>query len=284
MSLSGAARRPVPPQRPAGRRACLWDNRRIMGKPPIPPAPGDRPAPRFHVPDALSAGSSIRLPERVARHMAALRLHAGADIILFNGTAGQYRATLQKPGRDYCAAQVLDFQAMERESPLNMTLAQCLSAGDRMDMSLQKATELGVSAIAPLESERSVVRLSAERARRRLDHWRNVVIAACEQCGRNRIPEVSPLAALLPWLGQPLSGLRLVLDPEAASGTAELPVHAPEAITLLIGSEGGFAPHERAAIERAGFRPLRLGPRVLRTETAPLAALAVLQSRWGDFR
>ena len=255
-----------------------------MGKPPTPSTSAERPAPRFYVPDTLFPGNEIRLPERVARHIAVLRLRPDEGITLFNGRAGQYRAVVNGLGRDRCSARVLEFQDTECESPLNMTLAQCLSAGDRMDVTLQKATELGVSIIVPLQSERSVVRLSAERAQRRLEHWRNVVISACEQCGRNRIPEVKPLAELLPWLAQPATGLRLLLDPENGSGTASLPASAPSAITLLIGSEGGFASHERSAAERSGFQPLRLGPRVLRTETAPLAAIAVLQTQWGDFR
>lgn len=267
-----------------GRPTLLWDNCHIMGKSPSPLAGNTRPAPRFYVPDTLSPGSQVQLPERVARHIAVLRLSAGAPVTLFNGRAGQYRALLQSPDRNRCAARVTEYQDVACESALNVTLAQCLSAGDRMDMTLQKATELGVSVIVPLESERSVVRLSPERALRRLDHWRNVVIAACEQCGRNHIPEVQPLSELLPWLAQAPAGLRLVLDPDSGSGMASLPAAAPEAVTLLIGAEGGFAPHERAAAQRCGFQPLRLGPRVLRTETTPLAALAALQTRWGDFQ
>jgi 16S rRNA (uracil1498-N3)-methyltransferase len=240
--------------------------------------------PRFHVPDELSPGGKIRLPDRVARHIAVLRLRQDQEITLFNGRSGQYQAVLSNLERGQVSVRILQFQDIERESPLNITLAQCLSAGDRMDMTLQKATELGVAAIVPLASKRSIVRLSAERAARRLEHWRNVVIAACEQCGRNRIPEVRPVAELLPWLSQPPTGMCMLLDPEAGLGVSSLPAIAPEALTLLIGPEGGLTPDERAFAGRGGFMPIRLGPRTLRTETAPLATLATLQTVWGDFR
>ena len=241
-------------------------------------------SPRFHVPGELFPGGEIRLPELVARHIAVLRLRQDQEITLFNGRAGQYQAVLSSLARGQVSATVLQFDEVERESPLHITLAQCLSAGDRMDMTLQKATELGVATITPLASERSIVRLSAERAERRLEHWRNVVIAACEQCGRNRIPEVHPVTDLLPWLTQPPAGMCMLLDPEAGLGASSLPAVVPEAVTLLVGPEGGLTPDERAFAKRSGFLPLRLGPRTLRTETAPLATLAVLQTAWGDFR
>lgn len=241
-------------------------------------------SPRFHVPGELFPGSEIRLPERVVRHIGVLRLRQDQEITLFNGVGGQYQAVLSGLARGQISAKVLQFQDIERESPLHITLAQCLSAGDRMDLTLQKATELGVAEIVPLSSERSIVRLSAERAMRRLEHWRNIVIAACEQCGRNRIPEVRPVTDLLPWLSQPPAGMCMLLDPEAGLGASSLPAAAPEAVTLLIGPEGGLTTDEQAFARRGGFLPMRLGPRTLRTETAPLATLAVLQTVWGDFR
>jgi len=244
----------------------------------------DRPLPRLFVPDGLSPGAEVRLPERAARHIAVLRLRQDDEVSLFNGNGGQYRAVLSSLGRDRSLARVVEFQPVERESPLTLNLAQCISSGDRMDTTLQKATELGVSCIIPLASERSVVRLSAERAERRLEHWRSVVIAACEQCGRNRVPEVQAVGELLPWLATSAPGMRMWLDPGAAQNAGDLKTTAPSSITLLVGAEGGFAPHERSAIERSGFLPIRLGPRTLRTETAPLAALAALQTLWGDFR
>ncbi len=171
---------------------------------------------------------------------------------------------------------------MERESPLAITLAQCLSSADRMDITLQKSTELGVSRIVPLASERSVVKLSGERADRRVAHWRNVLVAACEQCGRNRVPEVAAITDLADFLGVPgrRRGLRLLLAPDASRDLRSL--EPASAVTLLVGPEGGLAPQERRHAEASGFVPIRFGPRVLRTETAPLAAIAAMQALWGD--
>jgi len=240
---------------------------------------------RFFVSDTLSPGAEIRLPERAARHVGVLRLREGEALTLFNGEGGECRAVLTGLARDRITARIIERIDAERESPLAITLAQCVSAGDRMDFVLQKATELGASQIIPIVSERSIVRVSGERAERKLEHWRNVVIAACEQCGRNRTPVIPPMAELHPWLaGLPASGLsgaRLLLAPDGLSGAGSLARETH--VTLLVGPEGGLAAHEREAAERAGFKPLRLGPRVLRTETAPLAALAMLQTLWGDF-
>ena len=252
-------------------------------------APSDdraQAAPRFHVPDGLAPGAQIRLPDRAARHVAVLRLRAGDAIRLFDGSGGEFQAQLTALERSRITALIGQRSELERESPLGITLAQCLSGGDRMGLALQKATELGVAAILPLASERSVVRLSAERAERKLEHWRNVVIAACEQCGRNRVPTVHAPQDLHAWLaGSDAGALRLMLLPQADRSLSELAPPAPGApITLLAGPEGGLAPHETAAALRAGFTAVRLGPRVLRTETAPLAALAALQMLWGDFR
>lgn len=242
-------------------------------------------APRFFVPETLAPGAEIRLPERAARHVAVLRLREAETITLFNGEGGEYRAVLTGLARDRVTVRIVERFDIERESPLAITLAQCVSAGDRMDFVLQKATELGATRIIPIVSERSIVRVSGERAERKLEHWRNVVLAACEQCGRNRPPVIPPMAELLPWLaGLPASdasGARLLLAPDGVSGAGSL-AREPR-VTLLVGPEGGLAAHEREAAEHASFKPVRLGPRVLRTETAPLAALAVLQTLWGDF-
>jgi 16S rRNA (uracil1498-N3)-methyltransferase len=170
----------------------------------------------------------------------------------------------------------------DRESPLAIALAQCVSTGDRMDTTLQKSTELGVSKIVPIASERSVVRLSRDRADRRLAHWRNVVIAACEQCGRNHVPEVTAITEFAAFLSPAASddGLRLLLAPDSDRDLKQL--DPPGKVTLLVGPEGGLAPEERQRAERSGFVPIRFGPRVLRTETAPLAAIAAMQALWGD--
>jgi len=241
--------------------------------------------PRFFVPEVLSPGTDIRFPERAARHVAVLRLREGEAITLFNGEGGECRAVLTGLARDRITARVVELFDTERESPLTITLVQCVSASDRMDFVLQKATELGVSHIIPIVSERSIVRVSGERAERKLEHWRNVIIAACEQCGRNRAPVIPPMVELHPWLASlpasGSSGARLLLAPDGVAGAGSL-ARATH-VTLLVGPEGGLAGHERAAAERAGFKPVRLGPRVLRTETAPLAAIAMLQTLWGDF-
>ncbi len=229
----------------------------------------------------LSPGAEIELPERVARHCAVLRLRRGDAVVLFNGEGAEFSAELMRVSSGDVRARVISMQTPERESPLAIALAQCVSSGDRMDTTLQKSTELGVSRIVPIASERSVVRLSSNRADRRVDHWRNVVIAACEQCGRNRIPEVAGIADIEVFLGGTTRDeLRLLLAPDADQSLKQLA--RPDRVTLLVGPEGGLTVQERAQAERAGFVPVRFGPRVLRTETAPLAAIAAMQSLWGD--
>ena len=238
-------------------------------------------APRFHVAFRLAAGAEVALGARAAQHVAVLRLRAGDAVTLFNGEGGQYACTLSYAGRNGARVRIGSWTDIERESALDITLAQGLAAGDRMDYALQKATELGVSRIRPLATERSVVRLSADRAASKLVHWQNVVSAACEQCGRNRVPEVLPVAPLHALLGQPAGdSLRLLPSPAAALRLRDL---APaRSVLLLIGPEGGLSAREKQDAERAGFTPVRLGPRVLRTETAPLAAISALQAMWGD--
>lgn len=230
----------------------------------------------------LSPGAEIALPETAARHaVTVLRLQPGDMLSLFNGEGGEYRATLVAVSKREARVRVTQFQATERESPVDITLALGISAGERMDYSLQKATELGVSAIAPLATERSVVKLAGERAGKRLQHWQHVVIAACEQCGRNRVPAVAPVQKLFDYLAAVDRNQRLLmLSPDA--DTALKRVAPTAAAVLLIGPEGGLAPAEYQAAQASGFEPVKLGPRILRTETAPVAALAVLQALWGD--
>ena len=243
---------------------------------PLPPA-----APRFYVPSGLAPGAEIELPERAARHVAVLRLARGDAITLFDGSGGQFAAELTRVSRDAAHARVGRRDALERESPLAVTLAQCVSSGDRMDLTLQKATELGVARIVPLASERSIVRLSSERADRRVAHWRGIVTAACEQSGRNRVPGLEPITAIDVFLSAPAAGeVRLMPSPDADRDLKGL---APaRAVTLLVGPEGGLSPSERARAEAKGYLPVRFGPRVLRTETAPLALIAAMQVLWGD--
>jgi len=244
-------------------------------------SPSAPAAPRFYVPLPLASGAEVELPERAARHVAVLRLERGDAITLFDGSGGQFAAELTRVSRDTARARIGRREAAERESPLAVTLAQCVSSGDRMDLALQKATELGVRRIVPLASERSIVRLSSERADRRVAHWRGIVTAACEQSGRNCVPEVEPITAFDIFLAVPAAGeLRLVPSPDASRG---LKAFAPaRAVTLLIGPEGGLSPSERARAEAKGYAPVRFGPRVLRTETAPLALIAAMQVLWGD--
>ncbi len=240
--------------------------------------------PRFHVFGRLSPGSLYALPAEPARHAAqVLRLRAGDAIILFNGEGGEYGARIEDIRRAEVVARVHDHNAAERESPLQVHLAQGISSGERMDYTLQKAVELGVAGIQPLAMLRSVVKLDAERARRRTQHWQQVASAACEQCGRNRVPEVHAPLALEHWLAAQPSGDKLMLAPDGESGLADLPPPAGT-LWLLAGPEGGFDARESALARAAGFRALRLGPRILRTETAALAALAGMQALWGDFR
>ena len=240
--------------------------------------------PRFHFPDNLACGMRASLPPQSAHHAAkVLRLRTGDEIILFDGNGGEYSAQINEIDKRGVTVQIGAHHASERESPLVVTLAQAISSGDKMDITLQKATELGIARIQPLESERSVVRLSGERAEKRVAHWQGVVISACEQCGRNQIPEVAPIRRLHDWLGgAEKSGLRLMLSPEAESGLRDLP-RPDQPATLLIGPEGGFSAAETASARHAGFIPVRLGARILRTETAALATLAAMQALWGDF-
>lgn len=239
------------------------------------------PAPRFFIDGPLAAGAEIDLPERVVRHIAVLRLRIGAALTLFNGSGGQCGGALTHVTRNAARARVLAWGDVERESDLEITLAQGLSGGERMDFAIQKATELGVRAIQPLATERSVTRLSAQRADRRLAHWRNVALSACEQCGRNRPPEVRNLATLDAFAAGTGAGmLNLLLAPSGAVRLRELA--RAVRITVLIGPEGGLSSDEQARLLRAGYTSVRMGPRVLRTETAPLAAIAALQSMWGD--
>lgn len=230
----------------------------------------------------LSPGAEITLPESAARHaVTVLRLQVGDTLKLFNGGGGEYRANLVAINKREARVRVADFLATERESPVDITLALGISAGERMDYSLQKATELGVTAIQPLATERSVVKLAGERADKRLQHWQHVVISACEQCGRNRVPAVAPVQKLYAYLAAADRGKRLLMLSPNASTPLKQVVPTASAV-LLIGAEGGLAPAEYEAAQASGFEAVSLGPRILRTETAPVAALAVLQALWGD--
>ena len=248
-------------------------------------------SPRLYCPTSLGSDELIDLPAAVAHHAArVLRLREGDPVTLFNGEGGESEARLTRIGSRSVSAMVGKHHAVERESPLQVTLLQGLAGAERMDYVIQKAVELGVAAIAPVTMTRSVTRLDAARASKRAEHWRSVIVASCEQCGRNRLPLLHPLRDFDAALGSPddpgaTTGavLSLVLSP--GEGKSLRAFERPSgAIRLLIGPEGGLAPEELAAAQRAGFRNVRLGPRVLRTETAGVAALAAMNALWGDWR
>jgi 16S rRNA (uracil1498-N3)-methyltransferase len=240
-------------------------------------------APRFYLDQPLAPGARFSLPPGPARHAArALRLAVDDTIILFNGRGGEFAARIERINKDEVAVSVTEFAALERESRLRVMLAQGISSGERMDYTLQKAVELGVAAIQPIAARRSVVKLTGERADRRVAHWQGVVASACEQCGRNQVPVVAPPQPLAHRLGQRPGGRLLFLSPLAEARLADL--QPPEGQDWLVaGPEGGFEADEIAALHTTGAIPVRLGPRVLRTETAALAALAAMQTLWGDF-
>ncbi|SBT09525.1 Ribosomal RNA small subunit methyltransferase E [Candidatus Accumulibacter aalborgensis] len=236
----------------------------------------------------LAVGARVDLPQRVAHHaVKVLRLRHGDGLTLFTGAGGEYSARIAgiEPAR--VSVEVLAWLATERESALSITLVQALQAGDRMDLTVQKAVELGVDRIVPVISRRGVVRLEDQRALRRVEHWRGVVAASCEQCGRNRLPEVAIPESLEHWLARAAErgALRLMLVPAAGHSLSMLPGPIADGrVELLIGAEGGLAPEEMQMAALAGFLSVRLGPRVLRTETAGLAALAAIQFLWGDLK
>ena len=238
---------------------------------------------RFYADVALVAGTLISLPEQTARHVQVLRLQPGERILLFNGRGegeGEFDATVERMGRSHVDVTVGAWIATAREAARTVHLAVGMPANDRMDWLVEKATELGATSIQPLMSERSVLRLKADRADKKVAHWRGIAIAACEQCGRNRLPRVHAVAMLAEWLqNNPApadSGKRLLLSlRDGALPLAQMRASVGD-LTFLSGPEGGLSPAEEAAAIACGFHPVTLGPRVLRAETAPLACLSVL--------
>jgi 16S rRNA (uracil1498-N3)-methyltransferase len=249
--------------------------------------------PRLYCEMALSEGSVIDLPAAAAHHASrVLRLREGDPITLFNGEGGEFEALLSRIAPKAVSAAVGAHRAIERESPLDITLMQGLASAERMDWAIQKAVELGVAAIAPVTMARSVTRLDAPRAAKRAEHWRAVIVAACEQCGRNRLPLLHPLVGFADALARPRLDDAAVTHEEILSlafspddGIALAAIAAPAgAVRVLVGPEGGLTADELSAAKRAGFQTARFGPRVLRTETAGVAVLAAMNALWGDAR
>jgi len=240
---------------------------------------------RVHVDLPLSPGARVALPEDAANHLVrVLRLQAGDTCVLFNGDGRDYPATLQSATKRGVEAELGVPTEIDNESPLRIALLQGIARGEKMDWILQKATELGVASVHPVHSDRSEVKLEGERATKRLAHWQGVVVSACEQSGRARIPEVAAAQALPALLTGALpSTRRFLLDPEAEDAIATMPPLDGDCM-LAVGPEGGWSPRDRQALQAAGFVGLQLGPRVLRTETAGIAAIAALQARFGDLR
>jgi 16S rRNA (uracil1498-N3)-methyltransferase len=238
---------------------------------------------RVYIDAALEPGADLALAGNAAAHLLrVLRLRPGAALTVFNGRGGEYLGRIKGVRRTEVTLTVGEHQAVERESPFALTLAQGVSRGERMDLVVQKATELGVSRLIPLLTERSIVRLDEEQIDRKSSHWRSIAIAACEQCGRNRLPRVALPARLQELLAEPAGDtLRLLLSPSAARRLEDVPRPASGA-TVLIGPEGGLSDAEQADAQAAGFTAVSLGPRVLRTETAAIAALTLLQREFGD--
>ena len=239
--------------------------------------------PRIHCEHKLGPGAQFALAPEAAQHVAkALRLKAGDTVTVFDGRGGEYEASIQRVDRDRVDVKVGAWRDVDREGLLSVGLVQGLPEADKMDWIIQKATELGAAWIQPIICERSVVRLSGDRAARREAHWRRVAIAAAEQSGRTSVPEVRPTLGFMSWIAVPGGPARWLLDPGATPLAAKMPPPSP--LEIVVGPEGGLSERERSLAIDRGFDSVALGPRVLRTETAPLAALAALHALAGDFR
>jgi 16S rRNA (uracil1498-N3)-methyltransferase len=236
---------------------------------------------RVYVDAALGEGLRLELPAAAGVHLAkVLRLRSGDELVVFRGDGYEYPASVESVRGTRVAVALGEARAVDRESPLAVTLVQCIARADRMDVIVQKATELGVARIVPVQSRRGVVRLDAGQAQSKAAHWRAIAASACEQCGRNRVPSIEPPRRLIDYLGTlPAGGTRLLLEP-AAEVRGAAPIGGE--VSIAIGPEGGLDDEEIEAFRLAGFAAMTLGPRVLRTETAAIAALAWLQGRYGD--
>lgn len=239
--------------------------------------------PRIFTGQQLQANARIELESGPSQHISrALRMRAGDGLILFNGNGGAYPAEIAALDKKTVVVTTADIVEQELEAPLAIHLGIAISRGDRMDWVVQKATELGAYSLTPLFTERTEVKLAGERADKKIRHWQQVATSACEQCGRNRLPVINSLQPLHSWLMATEAERKFVLHHR--SDTATTSSNKPTSVALLVGPEGGLSAEEINVAEQAGYQSLRLGPRVLRTETAPLAAIAILQARWGDMQ
>ena len=236
--------------------------------------------PRIYTPTALHSGADFVLEEQPSRHLSrSLRLGKGDPLTLFDGTGGEYNANIVDVGKKHVTVHTGEHQTIERESTLPIHLGVAVSRGDRFDWVIQKATELGATSISPLNTQRTGVRLQGDRAAKKLAHWQQIVISACEQCGRNRLPQLNALQDVQRFVETTPADQKLVLHHRAG---ATVSGSQPADVALLIGPEGGLTETEIEQAEGCGYQSLSLGPRIMRTETAPLAALAILQGHWGD--
>ncbi|MCH8531751.1 MAG: 16S rRNA (uracil(1498)-N(3))-methyltransferase [Saccharospirillum sp.] len=237
---------------------------------------------RIYLPEAQHSGQITPLPESAFGHLVrVLRQRAGDPFEVFNGQGQRFRAELTEVGKKQASALLVEALDALPESPLHTHLGLVMSKGDRFDYALQKATELGVSTITPLDSERCDLRLKADRQEKKQQHWQGVITSACEQCGRDTVPLLNPTTSLLDWLQQDSDAFKLVLHTSATAPA--WPEQAPQRVRFLVGPEGGLTEAEITTATQQGYQAWQLGPRIFRTETAPVAMLAILQQRWGDF-
>jgi 16S rRNA (uracil1498-N3)-methyltransferase len=239
--------------------------------------------PRIYTDQPLQPNQDLTLEPEASRHLLqVLRLRTGAELVLFNGDGCNYAALLESISKKQASAKVLSGSDPEQESPIHIHLCIAVSKGERMDFAIQKSVELGVSEITPLFSQHGVVNLKGERLEKRLQHWRKVIISACEQSGRCRLPVLNHAIELDRWIDTPPQGTGLILDPNSKTSIGSLEQQSNK-INLLVGPEGGLSQAEITAAENSGFNGICMGPRILRTETAPIAAIAAIQTLWGDF-
>lgn len=238
---------------------------------------------RIYIDLDLTVQKQLELPEVAGNHVGrVLRMRTSDPLILFNGKGGQFNAKIISVNRAKVKVEISAFSDEERESSIQIELGQSLSKGEKMDFTIQKAVELGISKITPLITSYSNVRLDENKLEKKLEHWRKVIISACEQCGRNTLPELANISKIDDWMTHTKADLKLLLAPDAESSLSDLD-EKPETICVVIGPEGGLSRSENRSLENNGFIGIRLGPRILRTETAGLTAVAALQNQFGDY-